>query len=203
MDGTMRAFLLIAVIAALGLGASRGSAAPATECTYAYADDFATDQVANDSYAHSPIVASFCYSCWIGWLLCVADSTGDRGLEFYQGQAYGSQRPFVSYRFPPEGGAGGLSGTLEFDVLPTLSHPAGLGYGIADVIVTYDGASATTARISQAGHYVFEVAPPPTVTWVGLYITGGLFRLDNLSVCIGAATPARGTTWGQLKSAYR
>jgi len=203
MDGTMRAFLLITVIAVLGLGASRGLAAPATACTYAYADDFATDQVANDSYAHSPIVTSFCYSCWIGWRMFVADSTGDRGLGFYQGQAYGSQSPSVSYRFRPEGGAGGLSGTLEFDVLPILSPRGELGYGYADVIVTYDDAYATTARIMQAGHFVFEVAPPPTVTWVGLYIMGGLFRLDNLSVCLDAVTPARGTTWGRLKSAYR
>ncbi len=73
----------------------------------------------------------------------------------------------------------------------------------ADVIVWYDNVLAASARISQPGHYTFELAPPLTVSKVYFYIAGQLFRLDNMSVCLNVAVPTRATTWGQIKSMYR
>ena len=172
-------------------------------CGYAYADDFSANAVESDSYAHTTIEGSLCFTCWDGWLMFATDSTGNRGLGFYPGQMEGSRNPYVAYRFPHDGIAGGMTGSLAFDALDFVGLSGGGGFAWAYVIVYYDDVYAATAHISQPGHYRFELAPPLTASKLYFYITGQWFRLDNLSVCLDAAVPTCPTSWGKLKSLYR
>lgn len=196
-------FIAILALAMLGSGPSVVRATAADVCAYTYADDFSTNAVDVDSESHSPIEGSFCFTCWNGWLMFATDSTGNRGLGFYPGQMEGSRNPYVAYRFPHDGVAGGMTGSLAFDALNCVSLSGGGGFAWADVVVYYDEVYAATAHITQPGHYTFELAPPLTVSKVYFYITGQIFRLDNLSVCLDAAVPTCPTSWGKLKSLYR
>lgn len=199
----MKPVIAILALVMLGSWPSGGRAAPSDNCGFAYADDFATNNVEADSYAHSSIYSQFCLNCLTGWLMFVTDSTGNRGLGFYPGQSYGSMRAFVAYGFPQDGGAGGMVGTLELDALPTVGAAGGWGFAWADVSIKYDDVLASTVRINQAGHYSLDLASPPTTAKVYLYVTGEVFRLDNLSVCFDVPTPTRATSWGQIRSMYR
>jgi hypothetical protein len=134
----------------------------------------------------------------------VTDSTGDRGLGLYAGTVFYPGTPaFLSYRFPPDGVAGGMTGTLEFDALPAPSLAGGWGFGGAQAVIKYDDVRAVTVDPLQAGHYTFDLAPPPTVNKVYLFVLGNMNRLDNLSVCLNATTPTRATSWGRIKTIYR
>lgn len=199
----MKPLLPMLVLAMLGSGPSVASAASADECAYSYADDFSTNAAESDSYSHTQIEGSLCFACGGGWLMFATDSTGNRGLGFYPGWMYGSRNAYVTYRFPQDGIAGGMTGSLAFDALSAVSSAGSGGFAWAHVIVYYDDAWAATANIAQPDHYTFELAPPLTASKVYFYITGQLFRLDNLSVCLNAPTPTRTTTWGRIKSAYR
>jgi len=192
-------FTLVMLVAA----ASVAHASPGDDCGYVYADDFSGDKFEIDSFSHSYLADHLCFECLGGWLMFATDSTGNRGLGFYPGSSYGSLRPVAAYRFPLDGPAGGMAGTLEFDVLPYVAAAGIGGFGWAEVYIYYDDVRVVTAHISQSGHYSFEVAPPPTTAKVGLAITGEMFRLDNLSVCLDVSTPTRATSWGRIKSLYR
>jgi hypothetical protein len=134
----------------------------------------------------------------------VTDSTGNRGLGLYAGQVfYPPQSAFVAYQFPSNGVAGGMIGTVEFDAQPVPTAAGGSVFGYAQMIIKYDDVRAVTVDPMQAGHYTFDLAPPPTVDKVYLSVLGNMIRLDNLSVCLDAAVPTSATTWGKLKSLYR
>ena len=200
----MKALLAVLALAMLGSGSSVAGAAPAGGCAYTYTDDFSTDAVATDSYSHSMIQAQFCMSCSAGWLMFVTDSTGNRGLGLYSGRVFYPTYPaYLAYRFPLDGGAGGMTGTLEFDALPAPGPAAGWGFGTAQAVIAYDGVWAAAVDPLQVGHYTFDLAPPPTVDKVYLFVRASMNRLDNLAVCLDAPTPTRATTWGRLKSIYR
>ena len=200
----MRTLVTIFALVALAATASAAHARPGGSCGYVYADDFSTSAVEGDSYSHSMIQDHFCTECSAGWLMFVTDSTGNRGLGLYAGTAFFPGTPaFVAYRFPPDGVAGGMIGTLEFDALPAPSLAAGWGFGAAQAIIKYDDVRAVTVDPVQAGHYTFDLAPPPTVDKVYLLVVGNMNCLDNLSVCLNATTPARSATWGRVKSLYR
>ena len=199
----MRVFIAILALAMLGSASPVARASSADSCGYAYGDDFSANAVESDSYSHTTIEGSFCLACLNGWLMFATDSTGNRGLGFYPGQMYGSRNAYVTYRFPQDGIAGGMTGSLAFDALSYAGLAGSGGFAWADVIVSYDDVYAATAHISQPGHYTFELAPPLTASKVYFYITGQLFRLDNLSVCLDAAVPTLTTSWGRIKSIYR
>ncbi len=199
----MKTLIAILVLAMVGLVPPIARATAADSCGYAYADDFTTNAVEVDSYSHTKIEESFCFTCGSGWLMFATDSTGNRGLGFYPGLLYGSQNAYVTYRFPQDGIAGGMVGSLAFDALCYVGLTGDGGFAWADVVVLYDDVYAATAHISEPGHYRFELAPPLTASKVYLHITGQLFRLDNLSVCLDVSTPTRTTTWGRLKAFYR
>jgi hypothetical protein len=200
----VKAFLATLALAMLGSGLSAAGAAPAGGCAHTYADDFSTNAVATDSYSHSMIQAQFCTTCSAGWLMFVTDSTGNRGLGLYSGMAFYPGYPaHLAYRFPPEGGAGGMTGTLEFDALPAPSLAAGWGFGPAQAVIAYDDVRAVTVDPLQVGHYTFDLVPPPTVDKVYLFFVGSMNRLDNLAVCLDTPTPTGVATWGRLKSIYR
>jgi hypothetical protein len=197
-------FIAIFALAMVSSWPPVARAAPGDGCAYTYADDFSTNAVEVDSYSHSMIKDHFCTECSAGWLMFVTDSTGNRGLGLYAGMAlYPTWPAYVAYQFPPDGVAGGMTGTLEFDALPAPSLAAGWGFGWAQVVIKYDDVRAVTIDPLQAGHYTFDLAPPPTVAKVYLFVLGNMNRLDNLSVCLNAATPSSATTWGKLKSLYR
>ena len=176
-----------------------GSAA-GNDCAYAYADSFTDNRVETDSYMYSLILNQF--PTYIGppWLMFVTDSTGDRGLGFYSGER---DMAFVYYYLPRVGSAEGTAGSLQLDALPTVTLGGGWGFGSAYVYIRNDDGLATTTRIYQPGHCQFALAPSPTTSKIIVGIFGGVFRLDNLSVCLDAATPTRVTTWGRVKSIYR
>jgi len=200
----VRVFIAILALAMLGSGSPVARASSADSCGYAYADDFSTNAVAGDSYSHSMIQDHFCTGCSAGWLMFVTDSTGNRGLGLYAGMVFYPGTPaYVAYRFPPDGVAGGMTGTLEFDALPAPSLAAGWGFGAAQAVIKYDDVRAVTVDPLQIGHYTFDLAPPPTVNKVYLFVLGNMNRLDNLSVCLNATTSSSATTWGKLKSLYR
>ena len=198
----MRTLISILALALLG-GFEVARAAPADGCAYTYTDDFSTNAVVADSYSHPRIEEQVCFMCLVGWLMFATDSTGNRGLGFYPGQAYGSRSASVTYRFPLDGAAGGMAGGLTFDALPYVGLDGSGGFGWADVAILYDDVYAATAHISQPGRYTFDLVPPLTSSKVYFYITGQLFRLDNLSVCLDAAVPTRTRSWGLIKSIYR
>jgi hypothetical protein len=196
---------LVALCAFMTLvGASATRAATRDACAFAYADDYSGDAVVVDSYAHSAIVSQFCFMCLGGWLMFVTDSTGNRGLGFYsQTQGYGGQPAFLSYQFPRDGVAGGMVGRVEFDLLscPTLTGSGAFAW--ADVQIGYDGVQTTYEHVTQAGHYVYDLNPPPGVAKVYMRITASVIRLDNLLVCLDASTPTKESSWGALKTLYR
>jgi hypothetical protein len=200
----VKVLLAVLALAMPGSGSSNAGAAPPDGCAYTYADDYSTNTVATDSYSHSMIQAQFCTTCSAGWLMFVTDSTGNRGLGLYAGMAFYPVYPaYLAYRFPPDGVAGGMTGTLEFDAQPVPSLAAGSVFGPAQAVIAYDGVWAASVDPLQVGHYTFDLAPPPTVDKVYLFVRASMNRLDNLAVCLAPPTPTRATTWGRLKSIYR
>jgi hypothetical protein len=195
------------VVFALLAALARGSVAHAAEaCTFAYADDFSGDAVVTDSYSHSDISGQFCTMCFSPWLMFVTDSTGNRGLGMYgPTQGWGPVLVgTVAYQFPQGGAAGEMTGRIELDLLSCPSLAAGWGFGHAIVKVSYDSAPAVVyVLVTQAGHYAFDVNAPAGTAKVNLVVEGALVRLDNLAVCLDAATPTIGSTWGAIKATYR
>jgi len=86
----MRLLFAIVVMGVVAMAAPAGGAVVDETPGCTYADDFSTNAVERDSYAHSAIEADYCLDCWNGWLLFIADSTGNRGLCFYPEHSYGA-----------------------------------------------------------------------------------------------------------------
>jgi hypothetical protein len=198
----MRARVAAFALAALAVWAASTVAAPASDCAYSYFDDFSTNAVENDSYLHSPVVTSLYSGAYTFLMFCV-DSNGNRALGFFMSSwAYGLPPPYLSYRFPSSGGAGGTAGRLDLDLVPAVAG-GGSGFGSAEVGIYYDDVVASIERFYGPTHYSVELAPSPSASYVYLHIRGVTFAVDNLSVCLDVTVPTRSTTWGRIKSIYR
>jgi len=109
----------------------------------------------------------------------------------------------VLYLFPDGGLVGVRTGTLGFDLLPAVGATGLWAFASAQVLVSYDDAIAVKITITRPGHYSFDLAAPATADFVEFSVSGSVFRLDDLSVCLSRTVPAGVTTWGRVKTLYR
>ena len=183
--------LLLCALTALPISAPVYGAM--ANCTYTYVQTFQDTSSVSDSYRHSPVCLTEPEVHLDGVLVW----TGSGRLTFSTGFDPGFDA-FMFFRFPLNQSqpAGVREGQLDLDVAVGCR-------GYLQVQVLMDGAVVVDQTVNTT-RLVTIMLPPGTTPGghVEVRLIGDAVCLRSMRVCLDAAVPTRGLTWGQVKTKY-